>query len=226
MPVSPSPPLSTRAVFSITRARYTDTMHTTIAAIDACLPQTQCGQCGYAGCAPYAAAIVNDNVAINRCPPGGDTTIALLATLLGQPALPLDHRCGTSAPRQRAVIDELRCIGCALCLKACPLDAIIGARKHMHTIVTSACSGCGLCLAPCPVDCIRLNAAAPAIPGERWPEYRDAEVDAWRRAYGRHIARAQDKVTGGARSAQTDRQRAKAEIAAAVARVRRRRATA
>lgn len=137
-------------------------MSPTTAAIDALLPQTQCGRCGYAGCRPYAAALAAGSTLLNRCPPGGAATIAALATLLGRAPLPLDPACGVEAPAQVAMIDESLCIGCAKCLPACPVDAIVGAPKHMHTVIATECTGCGLCLAPCPVDCIVM--VDPVVP--------------------------------------------------------------
>ncbi len=124
--------------------------------IDALLPQTQCTQCGYQGCMPYAEAIAAGGADINRCPPGGDAGIAALAALLSRSALPLDISFGLHQPYRIAVIDEDTCIGCAKCLPPCPTDAIIGASKFMHTVVASLCTGCELCIAPCPVDCIRM----------------------------------------------------------------------
>jgi len=129
---------------------------TLAARIDAFLPQTQCGLCGYAGCRPYADAVARFDVEINRCPPGGERTVRRLAALLGRPALPLDATRGPAPPPQVALIDEETCIGCFKCVRACPVDAIIGAPKHMHTIIPEYCTGCGLCVPPCPVDCIDL----------------------------------------------------------------------
>jgi Na+-translocating ferredoxin:NAD+ oxidoreductase subunit B len=125
-------------------------------AIEALLPQTQCRQCGFAGCRPYAEALAAGKATINRCPPGGSEVIAELAALLGTAALPLDSTLGEPLPPATAVIDERLCIGCTLCIAACPVDAIVGAQRLMHTVITAECTGCGLCLPPCPVDCIAL----------------------------------------------------------------------
>ena len=124
--------------------------------IDALLPQTQCGQCGYPGCRPYAEAIARDEADINQCPPGGEAGIRALADLLGREAKPLNPDHGEEAPPTVAVIDENVCIGCTLCIQACPVDAIVGAPKLMHTVIEAECTGCDLCLAPCPVDCIDM----------------------------------------------------------------------
>ncbi len=130
--------------------------------IDARLPQTQCTRCGYAGCAPYAAAIAAGEAEIDRCPPGGVATIAALAQLLGRAPLPLNPACGAEGPPRVAVIDEARCIGCAKCLAPCPVDAIVGAPKHLHAVLEERCTGCELCLPPCPVDCIVMQPAPPS----------------------------------------------------------------
>ena len=122
------------------------------------LPQTQCAQCGYPGCRPYAAAIVDDGIAINLCPPGGDDTVQRPADLLGREALPVVEP--ATDGRTVAIIDESRCIGCTHCRNVCPVDAIVGAHQLMHTIIESECTGCELCIAPCPVDCIDLRAIA------------------------------------------------------------------
>jgi Na+-translocating ferredoxin:NAD+ oxidoreductase subunit B len=124
--------------------------------IDALLPQTQCTRCGYAGCLPYAEAIAAGQAEINRCPPGGAATIGALAGLLGRAPLPLNPANGVEGAELVAQIDEDACIGCARCLPPCPVDAIVGASKQMHTVVLSLCTGCELCLAPCPVDCIAM----------------------------------------------------------------------
>jgi electron transport complex protein RnfB len=127
--------------------------------IDALLPQTQCTKCGYDGCMPYAEAIAHDGEAINRCPPGGQPGIQALAALLGVAELPLNTECGVHQPLLVAVIDESHCIGCTLCIQACPVDAIVGANKLMHTVLPDLCTGCDLCVAPCPVDCIAMTPA-------------------------------------------------------------------
>ena len=137
--------------------------------IDALLPQTQCTRCGYQGCRPYAEAIARGDAEINQCPPGGAATIAALASLLQREPLPLNPANGVEGPLLVALIDEAACIGCAKCLPACPVDAIIGARKQMHTVIAALCTGCELCIAPCPVDCISMVprttlADAPAAP--------------------------------------------------------------
>lgn len=125
--------------------------------IDTLLPQTQCGQCGYPGCKPYATAIADGKADINRCPPGGHTTIQALSDLLGVEAKPLDAEHGVEAEvKTVAYIREDECIGCTKCIQACPVDAILGAAKLMHTIVESECTGCDLCVEPCPVDCIDM----------------------------------------------------------------------
>ena len=127
------------------------------ARIDALLPQTQCRQCGYCGCRPYADAIAAGRAGINQCPPGGDDGARELAAAAGAPYAPVDPRFGVTKPPAVAFIDEAICIGCMLCIEACPVDAIVGAPKLMHTVIASACTGCELCVAPCPVDCISLS---------------------------------------------------------------------
>lgn len=124
--------------------------------VDSILPQTQCGQCGHPGCRPYAEAIVNEGEAINHCPPGGQATIEALADLLDVEAIPLDAEHGEEKPTMVAVIREDECIGCTKCIQACPVDAILGAAKLMHTVIEEECTGCDLCLDPCPVDCIDM----------------------------------------------------------------------
>jgi Na+-translocating ferredoxin:NAD+ oxidoreductase subunit B len=131
--------------------------------IDALLPQTQCTRCGYNGCKPYAEAIAAGTAEVNQCPPGGSATIRALAALLQRQPLPLNPANGVEGPERVALIDEEICIGCAKCLPPCPVDAIVGARKQMHTVVTSLCTGCELCIAPCPVDCISMVPRAELI---------------------------------------------------------------
>lgn len=137
--------------------------------INALLPQTQCGQCNYPGCRPYAEAIARGEADINQCPPGGETGIRALADLLGREPKPLNPEHGNQKPRRVAVIDETACIGCTLCIQACPVDAIVGAAKLMHTVIEAECTGCDLCLPPCPVDCIEMVEVAPRLQDWRWP---------------------------------------------------------
>jgi electron transport complex protein RnfB len=136
--------------------------------IDALLPQTQCGQCTYAGCRPYAEAIAKGEADINQCPPGGETTIIALADLLGRDPKPLNPEHGEEKAKRVAVIDEEICIGCTLCIQACPVDAILGAPKLMHTVIADECTGCDLCVPPCPVDCIDMVEVKPALDEWVW----------------------------------------------------------
>ena len=132
--------------------------------IDALLPQTQCGQCTYAGCRPYAEAIAKGEADINQCPPGGEATIIALADLLDVEVKPLNAEHGEVKSLPTIVrIDEQICIGCTLCIQACPVDAILGAAKQMHTVIESECTGCDLCIPPCPVDCIHVFEVTPTI---------------------------------------------------------------
>lgn len=144
-------------------------------AIDAALPQTQCTRCGFPDCRSYAQAIAGGDAAINRCPPGGVEGIARLSAITAQPLLPLDAEHGTEGPRRLAVIREAECIGCTLCLKACPVDCILGGPKVMHTVMPELCTGCELCIPACPVDCISLLDAS----GERtgWAAWSHAQAD-------------------------------------------------
>jgi electron transport complex protein RnfB len=132
--------------------------------LNALLPQTQCGQCGYPGCRPYAAAILAGEARINQCPPGGEATIRALAAATGDQPLPPDAGFGTAPPPSVAIIDEDACIGCFRCVEVCPVDAIIGAPRYMHTVIAADCTGCELCIPACPVDCIELVAASRAQP--------------------------------------------------------------
>ena len=189
--------------------------------IVALLPQTQCTRCGYPACRPYAQAIARGEAQINQCPPGGAAGIAALANLLGRAALPLNPANGVEKPREVALIVEEICIGCTKCILACPVDAIVGAAKMMHTIVADECTGCELCIAPCPVDCIVMVSSADAA-ADRVARYRaryeahlarlardDAEraaelatrkasVDTGADAVRAAIARARAKKAGGA----------------------------
>lgn len=135
--------------------------------INQILPQTQCGQCGYPGCRPYAEAIAGGD-AINKCPPGGETTIAELADLLDVEAPPLDAEHGEEKVKAVAFIREAECIGCTKCIQACPVDAILGAAKQMHTVIAAECTGCDLCLEPCPVDCIDMIAQEETLQTWHW----------------------------------------------------------
>jgi electron transport complex protein RnfB len=153
--------------------------------IDALLPQTQCTRCGYPDCRAYAQAIVQDHVALNRCPPGGDEGIERLAHATGRSPegadARLDPACGNAGPRLLAVIDEAWCIGCTLCIKACPVDCIIGTHKRMHTVIESQCTGCELCVPACPVDCISLIEATPGRSG--WQAWTEADARMARQRY-------------------------------------------
>ena len=203
-------------------------------AIDALLPQTQCRRCGYDACRPYAEALVRGEAGINRCPPGGEITIAALACALGRPVVPLDPACGAAGPRETARIVESECIGCTVCIRACPVDAIIGARKWMHAVLESECTGCGLCVEPCPVDCIVMvpARAGPATPetwlAERAPlarrrfERRCARESALDSAPHRRERAARIDATESLRTRTLEQRRA--DIAAAVARARARKA--
>ena len=184
--------------------------------IDALLPQTQCTKCGFEGCRPYADAIAGGQAEINQCPPGGAAGIEALARLLHRAPLPLNPANGVERPLMVAVVDEARCIGCTLCIPACPVDAIIGASKRMHSVIASHCTGCELCLPPCPMDCISM---LPVAPTRAWTESdRDA-------ARARHRARGErlDRTTAP-RPVQHD-QRA-AAVAAAIVRAQQRRGAA
>ncbi|MEO7242968.1 MAG: RnfABCDGE type electron transport complex subunit B [Variovorax sp.] len=158
------------------------------ARLDAALPQTQCTRCGFADCADYARAIAVGEAEINRCPPGGAEGIARLARILErEDAPPLDPTCGLEGPRTMAVIDEAWCIGCTLCLDACPTDAIAGIHKRMHTVIDAHCTGCELCLPACPVDCIALQVETPQHSG--WQAWSPAQAESARQRYTIHLAR-------------------------------------
>lgn len=148
--------------------------------IDALLPQTQCGQCGYPGCRPYAEAITSGVANINQCPPGGESTMLALSELLGLEPVPLDEEHADEPEKTVVYIDEDICIGCTLCIQACPVDAILGAAKQMHTIIEDECTGCDLCIPPCPVDCIHIIAVKIEPETWRWslPESTDTSPKA------------------------------------------------
>ncbi|MBS0610232.1 MAG: RnfABCDGE type electron transport complex subunit B [Proteobacteria bacterium] len=167
MPVAEAPPLPAAAQQALAER------------INAALPQTQCTRCGYPDCAAYAHAVARDEADINQCPPGGAQGVARLAAITGRPELPLSTAHGLEAPRAVAVIDENWCIGCTLCIKACPTDAILGLNKRMHTVIAPHCTGCELCLPACPVDCIRMeNASGQATGWSAWsaPQAEQARV--------------------------------------------------
>lgn len=157
------------------------------ARIHALLPQTQCTRCGYEDCLAYAQAIASDGVAINRCPPGGDEGLKRLAHLTGQAEMPLDESCGRAQERTMAFVDEDWCIGCTLCIKACPVDAIMGSHKTMHTVIESACTGCELCIPVCPVDCIEIEITTPGRTG--WQAWNQIQADQALQRYEKMSAR-------------------------------------
>ena len=193
---------------------------TLVEQINALLPQTQCGKCGYCGCMPYAVAIAAGEAEINQCPPGCATGIHKLAALLNHEFKPLNPQFGTEKPREIAVIDEQTCIGCTLCIEACPVDAILGASKRMHTVITADCTGCELCIAPCPVDCIRM------IPAP-YPAWSQQDADAARERFNEHNFRLQrderDKQQKLAQQTLPGHAPKKAAIQAALERARMRR---
>ena len=202
--------------------------------IDALLPQTQCRRCGYADCRAYAEAIATDETDINRCLPGGEETIQALAAITGRAPIPLDPALGQFTPGTVAFIDEALCIGCTKCIQACPVDAIAGAPKLMHTVIEALCTGCELCIPPCPVDCIYTQAARGTTEGIRVPVSGRARADFFRDRYHAHNGRLvhyqaerEERLRRKETSANPQEDvitRRKAEIAAAVARVRAKRA--
>lgn len=159
--------------------------------IDALLPQTQCRRCGYDGCRPYAEAIAAGETDINRCPPGGDATVARLAELTDRAIKPIDPECGDASVAKVAFIREDECIGCTRCIQVCPTDAIIGAAKQMHTVIEFDCTGCELCVPACPVDCIDMPASGPESGQPLWPPQRD--IDTERAARARELFEARQK---------------------------------
>ena len=196
--------------------------------IDAVLPQTQCTRCGFAACRPYAEALAAGTTDLDRCPPGGEAVIVALAALTGRPAKPLEPECGEHGPLRVALIDEAACIGCTLCIAACPVDAILGAQKRMHTVLSSLCSGCELCVAPCPVDCITLQPADRAWTAADAAAARVRFVGrAARLLRGERILRrppsSQPPLPAPSTNGEPDRAHRRATIAAALARARARR---
>jgi electron transport complex protein RnfB len=201
-----------------------DTISALTERIDAHLPQTQCTQCGYPRCLAYAEAVARGEADINQCPPGGTETIAALADLLGVERKPLDPVFGVHRPRTLALIREPECIGCTLCLQACPVDAIVGATKQMHSVIAKQCTGCELCVAPCPVDCIEMVPFGNGGAREDWPwpEYsREQAERARRRAQARRarLQRLARSTDVRALAPYPTREQMREEIAAAVARV-------
>ena len=155
--------------------------------VESLLPQTQCGQCSYPGCRPYAEAIANGE-AINKCPPGGESTIQALADLLDVEAVPLDAEHGEENVQTVAYIREDECIGCTKCIQACPVDAILGAAKQMHTVIVSECTGCDLCVEPCPVDCIDMLPIETTLQSWRWNLPKPVEILATDRTTNKEVA--------------------------------------
>jgi electron transport complex protein RnfB len=186
--------------------------------IDALLPQTQCTRCGYPNCRDYAQAIARGDADINQCPPGGQAGIDALANLLRRQAKPLNPANGVEKAREVAVIDEEVCIGCTKCIAACPVDAIVGAAKLMHTVIAEECSGCELCIAPCPVDCIAMLPAANAMVGaaELAPQYRTRYA-----AHNARIAREESERAAALDERKRELEAASANsVAAAIARAK------
>lgn len=180
------------------------------------LPQTQCTRCGYPDCAAYAQAIATQAAGINQCPPGGAKGIERLATITGRAPAPLDPAFGVEAPRGVAFIDEDWCIGCTLCIPACPVDAIVGSNKHMHTVIESQCTGCALCLPACPVDCIEIEPASGTATG--WAAWSAQQAQEARDRYASRAARIQREALEGADP--IERTKKQGIIEAAMARAR------
>jgi Na+-translocating ferredoxin:NAD+ oxidoreductase subunit B len=178
------------------------------ARLHAALPQTQCTRCGYPDCAGYAQAVATGEAGINQCPPGGAVGVARLAALTGRPVLPLNPANGTEGPRKMAVIDENWCIGCTLCLDACPTDAILGGNKRMHTVIEPWCTGCELCVPACPVDCIALEDATGTRTG--WAAWSESQAQ---QALQRYEARQARKVRESAEQEVRMEQKARAKLA-------------
>jgi len=187
------------------------------------LPQTQCTRCGYPDCAGYALAVAEGEAGINQCPPGGAEGIARLAQLTGREQVPLDPQFGTEGPRAMAVIDEAWCIGCTLCLDACPTDAIAGINKRMHTVIEAHCTGCELCIPVCPVDCISLEVETPGRTG--WAAWSQAQAEVALKRYQLHgehrrIAKRIEEPAPAAAEPQAADTRKRSIVEAALARAR------
>jgi len=196
-----------------------------ITRIDALLPQTQCQQCGFPRCRDYAEALAHGDTQPNRCPPGGEFTLSALTRLLGASCTTLDPDVGNHVPRLTVHIDESRCIGCALCIGACPVDAILGSAKRMHSVFEEECTGCLLCLPACPVDCIDTApwSAPDTVPGEHWPEYPQTQVDHARarvNARLQRLARLKRAKRSARRDQGPDSETIREEIRAAVERAK------
>ena len=200
-----------------------------IRAIDDWLPQTQCQQCTYPRCYDYAEAIADNRADINQCPPGGDVTVRGLASLLGKIGKAVDPKYGINKPKQVAVIDENICIGCVMCIRACPTDAIVGAAKLMHTVIEQDCTGCELCIEPCPVDCIDMvDQHQHTDLSWRWEDYSPQATQRARQLTEAKLARVQSRQQAKSSLSklkalkQSDSEQIKSDIAAAVARAKQR----
>jgi electron transport complex protein RnfB len=203
------------ALFATAQPHVTATVSKTLAErIEDLLPQTQCTKCGYPACRPYADAIASGEASYNQCPPGGQEGVARLAALLGKPEIALDVTHGVERPRPLAVIDENVCIGCTLCMQACPVDAIAGAAKQMHTVIDALCTGCDLCVPPCPVDCIAMIPVTGDATG--WDAWSQQQADAARTRHDQRVARmARERRQAEARaSARQASRAAQANVAA------------
>ena len=197
------------------------------ARINDALPQTQCTRCGYPDCASYAQAVANGEAGINQCPPGGADGIERLAQLTGQPVRPLDPQFGIEGPRAMAVIDEAWCIGCTLCLDACPTDAIVGINKRMHTVTAAHCTGCELCVPVCPVDCISMEVVVAGASGwQAWSPVQAGEARARYQLRSLRLSQDAPESTFSSETPAQDAARKHSVVEAALARARARRASA